>query len=50
MSDKIIIDIWIRTCMLENNGQGFSSIYTNSEASYQLWSIHKCKRLKTVIQ
>ena len=37
MPDQLKYDIWIRTCMVENNWQGFSSIDTNSEASYQLW-------------
>ena len=44
--DKINCDKWIRPCMLENNWQGFSSMYTNSEAIYQLWSIKKQKGLK----
>ena len=50
MPGIIIFDIWIRTCMLENNCQVFSSVDTNGEASYQLWSIDKYKLLKTVIQ
>ena len=36
-------DIWIRPCIMENNQQGLSSIDTNSESSYQLWSTNKCK-------
>ena len=50
MPDIINCDIWIRTCSLENNWQGFSSVDTNFEASYQLQSIKKWKWLKTLIQ
>ena len=50
MQDKINRDIWIRTCRLENNWQGFSLVDTNFEASYQFWAIKKCRWLKTVIQ
>ena len=39
--DIISCDIWIRTCMLENKCQGFSSIDQNGEASYLLLSINK---------
>ena len=35
MPDIINFDVWIRTCRMENNLQGFSSIDTNSESSYQ---------------
>ena len=35
MPDIIICDIWIRNFMMEINCQGFFSIDTNSEASYQ---------------
>ena len=50
MPDIINCDIWMRTCMMENKRQGFSSMYTNSEANYQFQLIRKCKWLKTVLQ
>ena len=50
MPDIINCDIWIITCRLGNNWQGFSSVDKNYEASYQFWSIKKQKWLKTVIQ
>ena len=34
----------------QNNWQGFSSIYTNSKASYHWCSIKKFKQLNPVIQ
>ena len=39
MPDIIICDVCIISCMLKKNCQGFSSINTNGESSYQLWSI-----------
>ena len=46
MPDIINCDMCIRTCMLENNWQGFSSIDTNIEASYKFLSIIKMEMIK----
>ena len=50
MPDKLTCDEWIKNWMLENNFFGFSSIDTNSEASYQKWSIEESEWLHKVIQ